>query len=56
MAANDIIANILKGEKLDDDNYDIWHRNIQYLFNANDMSTIFEENDPRVESPSDEEK
>ena len=30
MASKNIIADLNKGEKLDSDNYDIWHRKVQY--------------------------
>ena len=31
MASKGIVANLNKREKLDGDNYDIWHHKIQYL-------------------------
>jgi len=31
MASKNIIVDLNKGEKLDDDNYDIWHRKVEYL-------------------------
>ena len=31
MASKTIVANLNQGEKLDGKNFDIWHRNIQYL-------------------------
>ena len=31
MAAKNVVADLNKWEKLDCDNYDIWHRKIQYL-------------------------
>lgn len=31
MALKSIISNMMKGEKLIGNNYDIWHRKIQYL-------------------------
>lgn len=34
MTTNYIVANLIKGEKLDRANYDMWYRKIQYLLNA----------------------
>ena len=33
MASKGIVAKLNKGEKLDGENYNIWHRKIQYLLN-----------------------
>jgi hypothetical protein len=37
MASKSIIANLNKGEKLDGDNYDIWHRKIRYVLNEQEV-------------------
>ena len=37
MASKGIIADLNKGGKLDDDNYDIWHRKIQYVLNEQEI-------------------
>ena len=37
MASKSIIANLNKGEKLDGDNYDIWHRKIRYILNEQEV-------------------
>ena len=37
MASKGIVADLNKGEKLDDDNYDIWHRKIQYVLNEQEV-------------------
>jgi len=31
MASKSIVADLNKGEKLDGENYDIWHRKIRYV-------------------------
>ena len=31
MTSKSIVADLNKGEKLDENNYDIWHQKIQYL-------------------------
>ncbi len=31
MASKQVVADLIKGEKLDGDSYDIWHRKIQYV-------------------------
>jgi hypothetical protein len=33
MAAKNVVADITRGDKLTSNNYDIWHRKIQYLLN-----------------------
>ena len=33
MASKGIVAKLNKGEKLDGENYNIWHRKIQYVLN-----------------------
>ena len=53
MAIKNVIVDVLKGEKLDSDNYNIWRNKIQYLFNVDDtMLTISERKDPAAESAS----
>uniref|UniRef100_A0A2N9IJL4 CCHC-type domain-containing protein n=1 Tax=Fagus sylvatica TaxID=28930 RepID=A0A2N9IJL4_FAGSY len=37
MASKGIAADLNKGEKLDGDNYDIWHRKIQYVLNEQEV-------------------
>ena len=37
MASKSIVADLNKGKKLDGDNYDIWHRKIQYILNKQDV-------------------
>ena len=37
MASKGIIADLNKGGKLDDDNYDIWYRKIQYVLNEQEI-------------------
>jgi transposase InsO family protein len=37
MASKSIIADLNKGEKLDGDNYDIWHRKIRYVLNEQEV-------------------
>ena len=37
MTSKSIVANLNKGEKLDGNNYDIWHRKIQYLLDELDV-------------------
>ncbi|KAG5561529.1 hypothetical protein RHGRI_004538 [Rhododendron griersonianum] len=37
MASKNIIADLNKGEKLNGTNYDIWHRNVQYLLNEQEL-------------------
>ena len=36
-ATRSIVANLNQGDKLDDKNYDVWHRKIQYLLEEQDM-------------------
>ena len=38
MASKSIIAYLNKGEKLDGDNYDIWHRKIRYVLNEQELA------------------
>ena len=33
MAAKNVVADLTKDDKLTGNNYDIWHRKIQYLLN-----------------------
>jgi hypothetical protein len=37
MASKGIVADLNKGEKLHGDNYDIWHRKIQYVLNEQEV-------------------
>ena len=37
MATKNVVANLTKGEKLDETNYDMWHRKIQYLLNEQEV-------------------
>ena len=36
MASKNIIAELNKGEKLNGDNWDIWHRKVQYILEEQD--------------------
>ena len=36
-ATNNIIADLNQGEKLNEKNYDVWHRKIQYVLEEQDM-------------------
>ena len=36
-ATRSIVADLNKGDKLNDKNYDIWNRKIQYLLEEQDM-------------------
>ena len=37
MASKGIVANLNKGEKLDGENYNIWHHKIQYVLNEQEV-------------------
>ena len=37
MASKSIVADLNKGEKLDSENYNIWHRKIQYVLNEQEV-------------------
>jgi hypothetical protein len=37
MASKGIVADLNKGEKLDGENYDIWHRKIRYVLNEQEV-------------------
>uniref|UniRef100_A0A2N9HH17 Integrase catalytic domain-containing protein n=1 Tax=Fagus sylvatica TaxID=28930 RepID=A0A2N9HH17_FAGSY len=37
MAAKNVVADLTRGEKLTGNNYDIWHRKIQYLLNEQEL-------------------
>ena len=37
MASKGIVANLNKEEKLDGENYNIWHRKIQYVLNEQEV-------------------
>ena len=37
MASKGIVVNLNKGEKLDSENYNIWHRRIQYVLNEQEV-------------------
>jgi hypothetical protein len=37
MASKSIVADLNKGEKLDGENYDIWHRKIRYVLNEQEV-------------------
>ena len=37
MASKGVVANLNKGEKLDDENYNIWHHKIQYVLNEQEV-------------------
>ena len=37
MASKCIVANLNKGEKLDGENYNIWHHKIQYVLNEQEV-------------------
>ena len=41
MASKSIVADLNKGEKLDGDNYDIWHRKIQYILDEQEVLETF---------------
>ena len=36
-ATRSIVADLNQGDKLNDKNYDVWHRKIQYLLEEQDM-------------------
>jgi hypothetical protein len=37
MAAKNVVADLTRGDKLTGNNYDIWHRKIQYLLNEQEL-------------------
>ncbi|KAL7225158.1 hypothetical protein ACSBR1_020524 [Camellia fascicularis] len=37
MASKNIIVELNNGDKLDGNNYDIWHRKVQYLLNEQEL-------------------
>ena len=37
MTSKNIVVDLNKGEKLDGDNYDIWHRKIQYTLDEEEV-------------------
>ena len=37
MASKNIIAELNKGDKLNENNYDIWHKKVQYLLNEQEL-------------------
>ena len=37
MAAKNVVADLTRGDKLTGNNYDIWHRKIQYLLNKQEL-------------------
>ena len=37
MTTKNVVANLTKGEKLDETNYDMWHRKIQNLLNEQEV-------------------
>ena len=37
MALKTIVADLNKGEKLNGDNYDIWHRKVQYILEEQEV-------------------
>ena len=37
IASKDIVADLNTGEKLDGENYNIWHRKIQYVLNEQEV-------------------
>ena len=44
MASKNIVADLNKGEKLNGDNYDIWHYKIQYILDKQEvMKTLTQE-------------
>ena len=40
MPFKSIVANLKKWDKLDGDNYDIWHRKIQYILDEQEVLEI----------------
>lgn len=40
MASKNIVADLNKGEKLNGDNFDIWHRKIQYVLNEQEVEDL----------------
>ena len=40
MAAKNVVADLTKDNKLTGNNYDIWHRKIQYLLNEQELLEI----------------
>ena len=42
MVAKNVVADLTRGDKLTNNNYDIWHRKIQYLLNEQELlETLF---------------
>ena len=39
-ASKNIIADLNKGDKLDDDNYDIWHRKVQFILEEQELTEV----------------
>ena len=53
MASKNIIVDLNKGEKLDSDNYDIWHRKVQYLLDEQEvLKTLRQSMDTPLEEGS----
>lgn len=38
MASKQLVADVNKGEKLDGDNFDIWHRKIRYVLDEQEVN------------------
>ena len=49
MAAKNVVANLTRGDKLIDNNYDIWHKKIQYLLNKQELQETLSSNMTRPE-------
>ena len=39
-ASKNIIADLNKGDKLDGDNYDIWHRKVQFILEEQELTEV----------------
>ena len=50
MASKSIVADLNKGEKLDGDNYDIWHRKIQYILDEQEVLETLTQTMPAPEN------
>ncbi len=50
IAANNVVADLTRGDKLIGNNYDIWHRKIQYLLNEQELLETLSSNMIRPEN------
>ena len=49
MAAKNVVADLTRDDKLIGNNYVIWHRKIQYLFNEQELLETLSSNMTRLE-------